>query len=110
MLYVCVVLSIIKPTYVFCMYGMDLYQTSTGPDRFPCSALFHHMACSLFIVVTSVDQVVGLLPLGQCLLLVVTSMDQVVGLLPLGQCLLLLTPRNSMSFQNWYYDVNISCL
>ena len=90
MLYVCVVLSIIKTTSVFCMYGLDLYQTSTGPDRFPCSALFHHMACSLFIVVTSVDQV--------------------VSLLLLGQCMLLLTPRNSMSFQNWYYDVNISCL
>ena len=72
------------------MYGLDLYQTSTGPDRFQCSALFHHNACSLFIVVTSVDQV--------------------VGLLPLCQCLLLLTPRNSMSFQNWYHDVNISCL
>ena len=28
MLYVCVVLSIIKATSVFCMYGLDLYQTS----------------------------------------------------------------------------------
>ena len=54
------------------------------------SALFHHMACSLFVVVTSVDQV--------------------VGLLLLGQCLLLLTRRISMSFHIWYRDVNISCL
>ena len=40
----------------------------------------------------------------------VCAMDQVVGLLPLGQCLPLLTPRISMSFQICYRDVNISCL
>ena len=33
--------------------------------------------------------------------------DQVVGLLPLGQCLLLLTRRISMSFQIWYRDLNM---
>ena len=33
--------------------------------------------------------------------------DQVVGLLPLGQCLLQLTRRISMSFQIWYRDLNI---
>ena len=82
MLYVCVVLSIIKATSVFCMYGLDLYQTSTGPDRFPCSPLFHHMACFLFVVVT--------------------TMDQVVGLLPLGQCLLLFTPRNSTELPEFH--------
>ena len=84
MLYVCVVLSIIKTTSVFCMNGLDLSQTSTGPDRLPCSALFHHMACSLLVVVASVDQV--------------------VGLLPLGQGLRLLTPRISMSVHSWYRD------
>ena len=86
----CVVLSIIKAISVLYMYGLDLSQTSTGPDRLPRSAVFQHMACSFFAVVTRVDQV--------------------VGLLPLGQCLRLLTPRISMSFQIWYRDVNISCL
>ena len=86
----CVVLSIIKAISVFYMYGLDLSQTSTGPDRLPRSAVFQHMACSFFAVVTCVDQV--------------------VGLLPLGQCLRLLTPRISMSFQICYRDVNMSCL
>ena len=86
----CVVLSIIKAIFVFYMYGLDLSQTSTGPDRLPRSAVFRHTAYSFFAVVT--------------------CMDQVVGLLPLGQCLRLLTPRISMIFQIWYRDVNISCL
>ena len=33
----CVVLSIIKAISVFYMYGLDLSQTSTGPDRLLCS-------------------------------------------------------------------------
>ena len=40
----CVVLSIIKAISVFFMYGLDLSQTSTGPDRLlalQCSSIWH---------------------------------------------------------------------
>ena len=47
------VLSVIKASSVFCMYGLELSQTSTGPDQLPSSALFQHMTCSLFVVGTS---------------------------------------------------------
>ena len=80
------VLSVIKASSVFCMYGLELSQTSTGPDQLSSSALFQH----------------DVFPLrGRHIV------DQVVGLLPLGQYLLLLTHRISMSFQIWYRDLNI---
>ena len=80
------VLSVIKASSVFCMYGLELSQTSTGPDQLPSSALFQHDVFPLH---------------GRHIV------DQIVGLLPLGQCLLQLTHRISMSFQIWYRDLNI---
>ena len=80
------VLSVIKASSIFCMYGLELSQASTGPDQLPSSALFQH----------------DMFPLrGRHIV------DQVVGLPPLGQYLLLLTRRISMSFQIWYRDLNI---
>ena len=35
----CVVWSVIKAISVFCIYGLDLSQTSTGPDRLPRPAV-----------------------------------------------------------------------